>query len=124
MPFLLAPENAVTVTRGVTQALLFTAKDSAGAILVLTGARIIFSVKEYREDRNVVLQKSTDTLGQISIVSAARGTFTVNLLPADTKNLKVESYFFDIWVVVTGGARYAVVPSSSFIVEQNITFIP
>jgi len=46
------------------------------------------------------------------------------LVPADTTDLEPETYLYDIWVKLSGGAQYPVISKSDFKLEWNITTIP
>lgn len=121
MSSLLAPKNAVSIYRGSSKTLELTVTDSSGNPVDLTGAEIVFTVKCVEKDENPLLQKkSTDPL-QIDIFYAIGGKARILLSPQDTARLSPATYRFDVWVTLSTGKRYVVIPPSDFIVERAVT---
>ena len=129
-PLSLAPENAIEVTRGSakTFALTVTDPDSPDAKnprpIDLTDCKVVMTVKVKAEDRDPLIFKTSDDPSQVEITQPREGIAKIYLLPADTKHLDVRSYTFDVWVVLSNGKPYPVVPPSVFEVIAGVTVLP
>lgn len=121
---LLLPENAVTVIRGTSKTLELTVTDSNGSPVDLTGAKVVFTVKARVEDQIPLIQKTSDTLAQVTITSPTEGKAQIYLDAADTQTRDIKKYVFDVWVILSSGKRFAVVPPSVFEVQAGVTLLP
>jgi len=121
---LLLPENSIEVIRGTSKTFELTVRDDAGVVVDLTGSRIIFSVKTCPADPLPLIQKTTDNVTQAEITVPREGKARIYLQPNDTQTLEALQYVFDVWVILTSGKRFAVVPSSIFAVKPGVTLIP
>lgn len=86
------------MTAGDTETLAGTATSQAGAAINLTAASITYQLT----DGSCVLVEKTLSDG-IAVVSAAAGTFTVTLAPADTATLEAGTYWHSAVVTSSGG---------------------
>jgi hypothetical protein len=121
---ILAPENAVQVIRGTSLTLNLTVVDASSNPVNLTGCSIYMTVKSSLSDITNLFQKSTQNGSQITITAPTAGQAQIYLLPSDTQTLDIRDYYFDVWVVLVSGARYAVIPPSTFTVQAGVTFLP
>lgn len=121
---LLLYENAVTVYRGSSKTLKLTVTDSDGDAVDLTGARIVLSAKKDISDRDPVIQKDSQGVGEVEVTSPREGKAEIYLIPEDTQNLDACTYVFDVWVVLASGERYPVIRSSELVVESGVTVLP
>jgi len=118
------PENAVTIIRGTSKTLELVVTDADGKVVDLTGAKVVMSVKEFLTDTNPLVQKISDVPVQAQITLPREGKARIYLVPADTQTLAAKQYVFDVWVILSGGKRFAVVLPSTFIVQAGVTILP
>jgi hypothetical protein len=121
---LMLPENSLEVIRGTSKTLELVITDESGGVVDLTGARIVFSVKTSPGDPLPLIQKTTDHVAQVEITLPREGKARIYLQPSDTQTLEALQYVFDVWLILTSGKRFAVVPSSIFAVKPGVTLIP
>ncbi len=121
---ILFPENSLIVYQGSSKSFQLTVEDGEGGHRDITGARIIFTVKQSIEDPRPLIQKTSDNPAQAEITKPREGLAIIYLLPADTANLEPIEYVFDVWVVLSNGKRYPVVKSSIFKVDPSVSLIP
>jgi len=124
MANMMLPENSLEVIRGTSKTLELTVTDDAGKAVDLTGARIIFTVKQVITESLPLIQKTSDTPTQAEITVPREGKARIYLQPNDTQGLEAIEYVFDVWLILTSGKRFAVVPSSIFTVKPGVTLIP
>lgn len=124
MAGMMLPENSLEVVRGSSRTLELTVTDQDSKPVDLTGSRIIFSVKTSANDPLPLIQKTTDQLAQAEVTVPREGKARIYLQPGDTQGLQALEYVFDVWVILTSGKRYPVVPSSIFAVKPGVTLIP
>lgn len=117
------PENSVTVIRGSSKTLELTVTDANGTAVDLTDARVVMTVKCKVEDRDWLIQKTTDDALQAVITAPRSGIARIFLVPADTQNLDPKQYVFDVWTVLSNGRRFAVVQPSVFEVTAGVTVL-
>lgn len=121
MSDILVSANSVSIYRGSSKTLELTVTDSSGNPVDLTGSEIVLTVKCDLKDENPEFQKrSTDPL-QIDIYYPKGGKARIFLSPTDTSRLKPATYKFDVWVTLSTGKRYVVIPPSDFIVSRSVT---
>lgn len=118
------PKNAVCITRGTSKTFQITVTDGSNRAVDLTGSRVLFSVKQALADSRPLIQKDSNFGSQILITNPRCGIAQIYVTPADTQFLDPEDYLYDVWVVLTGGNRYAVIPTSIFQVQPGVTLIP
>ena len=125
MPILtvnLSPENSLTVIRGASKTLDMTITDTdTGRAADLTGGRIVLTVKESVTDARPVIQKISDEATQAEITLPRSGIARIYLVPADTQNLTLKDYVFDVWVILASGKRYHVIQPSVFTIQPGVT---
>jgi hypothetical protein len=124
MEDVLLPKNSVQIIRGTSKTLQLSVVDSHHKPVNLTGATIIFTVKNRVEDRQNVIQKTTQDPTQVQITDPFGGIAQIFLVPADTQLRDVKQYVFDVWVILTSGARYAVVVPAIFDLQPGVTLWP
>lgn len=123
MTDILQPKNGLIVIRGTSKTYTLTVTDASSKPVNLTGARVVFTVKQRLSDTQVVMQKTTDDPTQAVVTKPFAGEAEIYLTPADTKNLSPKQYVFDVWVVLTSGKRYAVIPPSTFELQAGVTVL-
>jgi hypothetical protein len=92
------------VFAGVKRTISYTAKNSAGTVVDLTGASIAWKIAR-RFGEGDILSKSVGS--GIAVDNAASGTFTVTLTADDTNELW-GNYVFECIVTDSGGSQHMV----------------
>jgi hypothetical protein len=124
MDDVLLPKNSVQIIRGTSKTLQLSVVDSNRKPVNLTGTTIIMTVKETVDNHKNIFQKTTNVATQIQITDPFGGVAQIFITPADTQNLDIKQYVFDVWVILTSGARYAVVPPTIFDLQAGVTVWP
>jgi len=124
-PGITQPKNAIRIIRGTSKTYLLSVTDEEGERVDLNGARIIFSVKRSLDDEHTLVQKDSQKgTAQVEILTPTKaGQANIYLVPSDTNTLDVRDYVFDVWVILSSGKRYAVIPPSVLEVEAGVTVI-
>lgn len=121
---LVGPENLIEIVRGTTKTFELEVKDSAGEFVDLTGATVVASVKCEIVDEHPIIQKSSDAgPGQVDITDPKLGKAKIKFVPSDTQTRDVGEYVFDVWVVLSSGARYVVVGPAPFKIKPGVTVL-
>lgn len=121
---MMLPENSITVIRGTSKTLLLTVTKPDGTAFDMTGGKLVFTVKEALYDDLPVLQKLTSNPTEGSITKPREGIAEFYLRPVDTNGMPPKNYVFDVWLITSGGDRFAVVPESTFVVSPGVTYLP
>lgn len=110
----------ITLVRGDTLKLtLMDIKLSDGTDYVLSDTDIVYlDVKKYAADKTPVIRKSATKADYVD------GGLPFMFLPADTVNLPVKEYYFDVRLFVDDDNIYTIIPMSKFNIIQNVTDIP
>ena len=110
----------ITIVRGDTLKLTLTdIKLSDGTDYVLSDTDIVYlDVKKYATDKTAIIRKSATKADYID------GELQFIFLPADTVDLSIAEYWFDVRLFVDGDNIYTIIPQSKFRIVQNITDIP
>lgn len=110
----------IALVRGDTLKLTLTdIKLSDGSDYVLSDTDIVYlDVKKYVTDKTAIIRKSVTKADYID------GGLPFVFLPADTVNLAVSEYFFDVRLYCDNDNIYTIIPASKFRIVQNITDIP
>lgn len=117
------PENALILIRGVSKTLELVVTDAEGKAVDLTGGKVVMTVKGTVSDTNPLIQKSSDVPTQAELTVPREGKAKIYLVPADTQTLAIKSYVFDVWLVLSSGKRFAVIPPSVFEVQAGVTLL-
>lgn len=124
MANLLDTENAIDIVRGTSRTLALTVTDAAGVPVNLTGARVVFTVKcSVQETDNKIQKDSARDAADASVTAASSGQAQIYLQPQDTQGMEPGKYVFDVWVLLSGGARYLVVGPGPFNVRAGVTVL-
>lgn len=123
MTDILQPKNALTVYRGTSKTFVLTVTDADGKPVNLTGARVVFTVKGRIEEQVPLLQKTSDNASQVLITGAAGGVAEIYLVPADTARMTARPYVFDVFVQLSSGKRYVVIPPSTLDLQSTVTVL-
>ena len=112
--------SEITIVRGDTLKLTLTdIKLSDGTDYVLSDTDIVYlDVKKYATDKTAIIRKSVTKAKYID------GGLPFVFLPADTADLPIGEYYFDVRLFVDGDNIYTIIPMSKFRIVQNITDIP
>lgn len=110
----------INLVRGDTLKLTLTdIRLPDGTDYVLSDTDIVYlDVKKYATDKTAIIHKSatkTDYVG---------GDLPFVFLPADTVNLPISDYYFDVRLFVDNDNIYTIIPISKFRIMQNVTDIP
>ena len=110
----------ITIVRGDTLKLTLTdIKLSDGTEYVLSDSDIVYlDVKKYATDKTAIIRKSVTKADYID------GGLQFVFLPADTVNLPISDYYFDVRLFVDNDNIYTIIPISKFRIMQNVTDIP
>jgi hypothetical protein len=124
-PGITQPKNTIRLIRGTSKTFLLTVTDEADERVDLAGARIIMSVKRSLDDEHTLIQKdSSKGATQVEIITPTKGgQANIYLTPSDTNTMDVREYTFDVWVILSSGKRYAVIPPSVLELEAGVTVI-
>ena len=112
--------SEITMVRGDTLKLTLTdIKLSDGTNYVLSDTDIVYlDVKRYQSDKTPIIHKSATKANYID------GGLPFVFLPADTVDLSIMEYWFDVRLFVDDDNIYTIIPMSKFRIVQNITDIP
>ena len=110
----------ITLVRGDTLKLTLTdIKLSDGTDYVLSDTDIVYlDVKKYATDKTAIISKSAVKENYID------GGLPFVFLPADTADLPIGEYYFDVRLFVDDDNIYTIIPQSKFRIVQNVTDIP
>lgn len=108
------------VTNGRTHIFSIAVKDNAGAAVNLTDKTLKFSVKRNPRDADVdaVMVLSSPSSG-IAIVSAAGGTATLTIAPANTSGLENFDQFCRYELVLKDGTAVYPLDAGAFVIRAN-----
>ena len=110
----------IALVRGDTLKLALTdIKLSDGTGYVLSDTDIVYlDVKKYATDKTAIIRKSATKVDYID------GGLPFVFYPADTVNLPIGEYWFDVRLFVDDDNIYTIIPMSKFRIVQNVTDIP
>ena len=110
----------ITLVRGDTLKLTLTdIKLSDGTEYVLNDTDVVYlDVKKYATDKTAVICKSATKADYID------GGLPFVFLPADTADLSIGEYWFDVRLYCDDDNIYTIIPMSKFRIVQNVTDIP
>lgn len=110
----------ITIVRGDTLKLTLTdIRLSDGTEYVLNDTDVVYlDVKKYTADKTPVIRKTAVKENYTD------GGLPFVFLPADTVNLGIGEYYFDVRLFVDDDNIYTIIPMSKFRIVQNITDIP
>ena len=95
------PYYAINFYAGNKRQIRVYIKDANLNVVNLTGAVCVFSLR-HQKDGPIIFQKHTNVSGEGMIGSADQGECFFYLQPADTENLDIAQYVFDVTVTLTG----------------------
>jgi len=125
-PGITQPKNTIRMIRGTSRTfeLSVTAEEDESPV-DLAGARVIFSVKRSLDEKVPLIKKDSQAgAAQVAIQAPTKaGKADIYLVPSDTHTLDAGDYLFDVWVILSSGKRYAVVPPSTLTLEAGVTVI-
>ncbi len=102
--------NKITLTRGDSAELEVVLSDELSATYEMQESDcLIFTMKKSFDDTVIALKKKVI------------GTNIFNFVPADTKKLSFGKYYYDIQLETASGEVYTVIPSSEFVVGEEIS---
>ena len=110
----------ISIVRGDTLKLTLTdIRLSDGTDYVLSDTDIVYlDVKKYATDKIATIRKSATKADYID------GGLPFVFLPADTADLPIGEYYFDVRLFVDDDNIYTIIPMSKFRIVQNVTDIP
>lgn len=112
------------VTKGAQEIFDLTFTESDGDPFNLTGFTIYMSVKAAADDASpALIEKDSGVVGEIDVVSAAGGTATLTINPADTSSLATGQYWYDVWVSSSATTKKPLIKVSAFNVTGRVTEI-
>lgn len=114
-----AQRQNVEIYRGDNRTFKIIAKDADGAVVNITGATAIFSVKKKLIDAAYIFQKTTANPAQISITEPTDGELEVYILPADTQEETPGDYEYDCQLTTSGNVYTIVI--GRFKIHSEVT---
>ena len=82
-----------------------------------SSTKVVFSVKKYKTDSNVLISKILD-------YDAISNTYSFTILPEDTSSLPLGRYYFDICLSESENFFQQVVSTSIFMITASISANP
>lgn len=121
---ILAAENEIEIIRGSTKTYELEVVDDHEEPVNLTGARVVFTVKCSLSDPAPLIQKDSAVgVAEVDITEPRLGKAEIKMVPSDTRSLDPGEYIFDVWVVLSSGARNPVVGPATFTVKAGVTVL-
>lgn len=125
----------LSMVRGQTKTLTFTARDHRSQKVDLTGFEIYMAIRaDVKVDPTIKLSSEDIPEWRQGIViaplqsSSDKGKFTVTIIPADTAELTAlgadDPWLWDCWIVGPDGTRHPVIATSRLDLYPEITQIP
>ena len=110
----------IALVRGDTLKLILTdIRLSDGTEYVLSDTDIVYlDVKKYAADDTAIIRKLAVKTDYVN------GGLPFVFYPADTADLPIGEYWFDVRLFVDDDNIYTIIPMSKFRIVQNITDIP
>ena len=124
MASILTTENSIEMYKGTSKTFVLSVVDENNVIVDLTGATIYFTVKDGIGEVNPLVQKKSSNALEIDIFDPRGGKAKIYLSPSDTQALALKPRVFDVWVVLSSGKRYVVIPPSDFVLKPPVTVLP
>jgi len=119
------PKNSISIIRGSSKTYALAVTDKNGEPVDLTGSRVIFSVKAtFCEEDALIRKDSANGTTEIEITNALGGLADIKMVPSDTNTMNAGEYVFDVWVILSSGKQYPVIPPSKLLVEPGVTVFP
>jgi len=124
-PGITQPKNTIRIIRGTSKTFELSVTDEDSEPIDLNGARVIFSVKRALDEKMPLIKKDSQAgASQVAIQTPTKaGKADIYLVPSDTHTLDAGDYLFDVWVILSSGKRYAVIPPSTLTLEAGVTVI-
>ena len=105
----------ISMTRGDSEAIKVTVKDTLGNIIpLITGDTIYFTVRE-----NIL---STTKIIEKIITDFDDGKALININPQDTNDLRFASYVYDIQLTKENGTVKTIIPPSQLRITGEVTY--
>lgn len=110
----------IIMVRGDTlQLSISSIKTQEGEDYVLVDTDIVYlDVKKHAYDETPIFSKS------VTAADYSGGILPITIYPADTVNLAVGDYCFDVRLVIDDDNIYTIVPMTKLKIVQNVTDIP
>lgn len=103
------------MVRGDSEAITVKLTNAAGELMPLVpGDTVYFTVKDsaYTEVK----------LLQVVVTEFEEGVALITIRPSDTKQLPFREYVYDIQITFADGSVKTVIPMSSFVVAEEVTY--
>ena len=112
--------SEISMVRGDTlQLSISSIKTQDGEDYVLTDTDIVYlDVKKHAYGETPIFSKS------VTAANYSGGILPITIYPADTVNLAVGDYCFDVRLVIDDDNIYTIVPMTKLKIVQNVTDIP
>lgn len=114
-------DNKIVMFLGNSETFELEVTDENDAVVPITDAEIIFSVKADFDDESYIFQRKNSFAGgndsQIKITDGANGLAEIYLVPENTADLPAGTYVYDVWVKLTTGEEKTVVQNRLFLLE-------
>jgi hypothetical protein len=116
-------DNKVEMYIGNTEKFELEVTDEDDAVVDITNAEIVFSVKTDFDSESFVFQRKNSFAGggdtEILITDGPNGLAEIYVIPDNTKDLNKGTYVYDVWVKLTSGEEKTVVVNRLFL-EDNV----
>jgi hypothetical protein len=98
--------------------------DEKGCPIRLDNVVIYFTAKQNFDEIQPIFQKISTDPTQIEVIDEYAGIARIYLMPADTINLELRDYIFDVWLVFNStGKRYPIVGPATFTLMPSVTVL-
>lgn len=123
----------ISMIRGDSESINVYCEDAKGnSMPFVEGDMVYFTVKKSTNTEEKTLQKIiTEFADNVTITKMVNGVPTtkiingvaiLDILPQDTKQLKVSGYYYDIQVNKANGTVKTIIPPSKIIIEAEVTY--
>lgn len=114
-------DNKIIMFLGNSEVFELEVTDDDDAVVPITDAEIIFSVKADFNDESYIFQRKNSFAGggdtEIKITDGPNGLAEIYLVPDNTKDLAAGTYVYDVWIKLTTGQEKTVVQNRLFLLE-------
>jgi hypothetical protein len=114
--------NKIAIPKGTDSTQKLYVKDSAGAVVNITGATITLAVKRSADSKQrAYITKSSAVGAEITITDGPNGEADIYFVPADTQDQEPRIDKYDCRVRLASGKQYVIIENEDFEIEPAIT---
>jgi hypothetical protein len=105
------PTYPLEVYQGQVKSVDFMFTNEDGSPYNLTGRKIIVTVRKHPSSEVIILEKTSDTVGDVTVLDAAAGHARCVWAKVDSAELAPRTYSWDVWLVTGVGPVPWLAPS-------------